>query len=287
MNKRIVLRCIPVLLAGLLVCPLMAQSAPQELTINVEIELSATGAKIYAFKHNASGDLVPGDRVWFNAEADVPSGGSLQLSLAGATKASMKNVGGRQYEGTLTIPELKNGRYDVVAQIIGQGVPAVKASASSAIMVNVPVVAKKPVVEKPVAIVPPADDNRDIMAICSAATQVVNGLPVRFDFDISTPNLYTASNLDRIAQEINAAFRSSSTVEMTIEGHADNQGDELYNNDLGRRRARNIRISLMKRGIDGDRIRIVSRGETAPLDAGSGAASLAKNRRVEFLLKCK
>lgn len=287
MNKRIVLRCIPVLLAGLLVCPLMAQNAPQELTINVEIELPATGAKIYAFKHNASGDLVPGDRVWFNVEADVPSGGSLQLSLAGATKVSMKSVGGRQYEGTLTIPELKNGPYDVVAQIIGQGVPAVKASASSTIMVNVPIVAKKPVVEKPVAIVPPAADNRDLMAICSAATQVVNGLPVRFDFDISTPNLYTASHLDRIAQEISAAFRSSSTVEMTIEGHADNQGDELYNNDLGRRRARNIRISLMKRGIDGDRIRIVSRGETAPLDTGSGAASRAKNRRVEFLLKCK
>jgi peptidoglycan-associated lipoprotein len=283
MNKRILLNCIPVVLAVMLVFPLMAQNAPQELTINVEIKLPAAAVKIYAFNHNASGDLRPGDRVRFYAEADVPPGGALQVNVVGTSeKVSLKNVGGKRYEGTLTVPELENGSYNVVAQVVGPGVRPVQVNASSSLRVNVP-----PPPPPPVTTAPPPTNGGDLLAICSSATQVVNGLPVRFDFDVSTPNLSTVSHLDRIAAEVKRAFGTSSTVEMTIEGHSDALGEKVYNDDLGRRRARNIRVSLMKRGIDGDRIRIVSRGEDAPLDTGSGEASRAKNRRVEFLLKCK
>ncbi len=284
MNKRMLLRCVPILLAGLLVFPSMALAAPQELTIQVEIEPPAPKAEILAFKHDASGVLSPGDRVRFDAEAVVPPGAVLQAIIDGTTHAyRLTNVGGNRYQGGAALPELKDGAYKVVAQIGGQGLAAVNATAPGAIQVKKPVIITDVEDTPP----PPTPGAADLAAICSSATNVINGLKVRFDFDVDSPNLSATSNLDRITREIRTTFDASPQVEMTIEGHCDELGEEYYNDDLGKRRAESIKRALMKRGLDGSRIRIVSRGENSPLAPGTDEASRAKNRRAEFLLKCK
>jgi len=68
-----------------------------------------------------------------------------------------------------------------------------------------------------------------------------------------------------------------------IEGHADERGSVDYNLSLGERRAQAVRDELLKRGIDGKRLRIVSYGEERPIALGHNEDAWAQNRRAEFV----
>lgn len=71
-----------------------------------------------------------------------------------------------------------------------------------------------------------------------------------------------------------------------LEGHCDRTGGADYNMELGDRRAREVKSTLIERGISPDRvIMVVSFGEQRPVDHGESHAALGKNRRVEFVLR--
>lgn len=71
-----------------------------------------------------------------------------------------------------------------------------------------------------------------------------------------------------------------------LEGHADQTGGADYNMELGDRRAREIKSTLIDRGIAADRIiMVVSFGEERPQAMGETHAALRQNRRVEFVLR--
>lgn len=67
-----------------------------------------------------------------------------------------------------------------------------------------------------------------------------------------------------------------------IEAHTDNQGDADFNLDLSRDRAYAVRSALKERGIDGDRLRALGYGGSAPLNSDNTADSRQTNRRVEI-----
>jgi peptidoglycan-associated lipoprotein len=69
-----------------------------------------------------------------------------------------------------------------------------------------------------------------------------------------------------------------------IEGHADEQGTREYNLALGARRANAVREYLVARGIDPNRLRVVSYGKERPLELCSDEACYAKNRRAVTVL---
>ena len=69
-----------------------------------------------------------------------------------------------------------------------------------------------------------------------------------------------------------------------ITGHTDNDGNELYNEDLGLKRANSAKVFLKKMGIK-NKIIISSKGETQPAAPNKTEADKQKNRRVNFLLK--
>lgn len=70
-----------------------------------------------------------------------------------------------------------------------------------------------------------------------------------------------------------------------IEGHCDERGDDLYNVQLGDRRARNIKSNMVQGGVDENRFSIViSMGEKEPKDASHTAAAWSTNRRVELVV---
>jgi len=79
-------------------------------------------------------------------------------------------------------------------------------------------------------------------------------------------------------------LRASSTVQLRIEGHADERGSDQYNDALGQRRAAQAKRYLTDNGIDGSRISIVSYGESRPAVMGSDESAWAKNRRAEFVV---
>lgn len=87
-----------------------------------------------------------------------------------------------------------------------------------------------------------------------------------------------------------AAFlkRSNDNADLRFEivGHTDPVGSVPFNLDLGRRRAEFIRQELIKRGVNGARLRLSSEGENRPLSIRPGEAEEtyhARLRRVELI----
>lgn len=77
-------------------------------------------------------------------------------------------------------------------------------------------------------------------------------------------------------------LRQRPDVRVEIQGHCDERGSNEYNFALGERRAKATRDYLVRLGIPGSRVEVVSFGEESPAAPGSGEAVWAKNRRAEF-----
>ena len=67
---------------------------------------------------------------------------------------------------------------------------------------------------------------------------------------------------------------------VTIEGHADEQGTREYNLALGARRANAAREYLVSMGVSADRIQTVSYGKERPAELCSAESCYAMNRRA-------
>ena len=67
---------------------------------------------------------------------------------------------------------------------------------------------------------------------------------------------------------------------ITIEGHADEQGTREYNLALGARRATAVREFFLAKGIEQDRLSIVTYGKERPLSVCSNEECWSKNRRA-------
>jgi len=69
-----------------------------------------------------------------------------------------------------------------------------------------------------------------------------------------------------------------------IEGHTDGHGKTDYNLGLSKRRAKAVRLYLMKHGIGADRLESEGFGSSRPIASNDGAEGRARNRRVEMLI---
>lgn len=67
---------------------------------------------------------------------------------------------------------------------------------------------------------------------------------------------------------------------VTIEGHADEQGTREYNLALGARRASAVQNYLVSRGIADNRIRTITFGKERPIEICSTEACWSQNRRA-------
>jgi outer membrane protein OmpA-like peptidoglycan-associated protein len=72
------------------------------------------------------------------------------------------------------------------------------------------------------------------------------------------------------------------TMEILIEGHTDNVGDEAALIDLSLQRAEAIRDYLIHKGISADRMQVAGRGATQALFRNTTESGREKNRRVEI-----
>jgi OmpA-OmpF porin, OOP family len=69
---------------------------------------------------------------------------------------------------------------------------------------------------------------------------------------------------------------------LEIQGHADQRADDNFNLKLTRDRANAVRVALIQRNVDTNRLRAVGYGRYCPLDPANTPAAWEKNRRVEF-----
>lgn len=100
---------------------------------------------------------------------------------------------------------------------------------------------------------------------------------------------YDNSELDEISREVLAA-NAAILVEhpeltITVEGHADRWGSDIYNLALGQRRAESVRSYLLNMGVLSSQLQVISFGEERPIANEGDRDAEAPNRRAEFLVK--
>jgi peptidoglycan-associated lipoprotein len=118
-----------------------------------------------------------------------------------------------------------------------------------------------------------------------AEAAITFNLPVHFEFDESTLRPEDQPVLDKFAQVVG---RHYSQALITVEGFADPAGDRQYNMWLGEQRAQAVREYLGQRGLEGNRIKVVSYGEAADRQVVPGAQGPGQegmeNRRVALVI---
>lgn len=79
--------------------------------------------------------------------------------------------------------------------------------------------------------------------------------------------------------------RSNYVESITIHGHTSKKGSVSYNEKLAKKRALEVKNTLVSQGVDEGLIKeLVSKGERLPLNEEVDAQAEAKNRRVEVLI---
>ncbi|MBL8446734.1 MAG: OmpA family protein [Zoogloeaceae bacterium] len=81
------------------------------------------------------------------------------------------------------------------------------------------------------------------------------------------------------------ALRQEPGASVTIEGHTDSLGREIYNQTLSIRRADTVVGYLLTRGIAYDHLGAAGKGETQPIADNATETGRARNRRVDILIK--
>lgn len=104
---------------------------------------------------------------------------------------------------------------------------------------------------------------------------------IYFDYDSFSLSSDARAVLDQNAEWL----LKHGDARITVEGHCDERGTGEYNMVLGSNRAKAVHDFLRGKGIDGERMTVMSYGEELPLDPRSTEEAYAKNRRVHFDLK--
>tara|TARA_B100000963_G_scaffold357083_1_gene378498 strand:+ start:685 stop:1161 length:477 start_codon:yes stop_codon:yes gene_type:complete len=106
---------------------------------------------------------------------------------------------------------------------------------------------------------------------------LASGVPDRVFFATNKSSLTTAARETLRKQA--TYLRKNKSLNVTIEGHADERGTREYNLALGERRANAARDYLMTYGISGKRISVISYGKEKPVNPASTPLAWSQNRR--------
>jgi outer membrane protein OmpA-like peptidoglycan-associated protein len=101
---------------------------------------------------------------------------------------------------------------------------------------------------------------------------------IYFETGSAKLKLISNSSLD----DLSVILKRNEAVNLTIEGHTDNVGDDNYNMTLSQQRTESVREYLITKGIAAERLTAIGYGETKPVADNANAKGKAKNRRVEL-----
>ncbi|NNM05395.1 MAG: OmpA family protein [Gemmatimonadetes bacterium] len=88
-----------------------------------------------------------------------------------------------------------------------------------------------------------------------------------------------------VLEEMLTTLSTHEDLEILIEGHTDDTGEDAHNLDLSERRAQSVVSYLTRNGIDPDRLDAVGMGETQPFADNSTPEGRKQNRRVVLRVK--
>ena len=117
----------------------------------------------------------------------------------------------------------------------------------------------------------------DVYTGTDTVEYLASGVPDRVFFATNESVLTTASRETLRKQA--TYLRKNKSLNVTIEGHADERGTREYNLALGERRANAAKDYLMTYGISGKRISTISYGKEKPVNPASTPLAWSQNRR--------
>jgi len=225
-----------------------------------EIEFSCSG--------NA-GNIEPGQLLRIMGDAKTTPD-QLKVVYSWSTNGGTVTGGGRSI--SIDTTGLPAGEYTVTGTAALASSPSTNQSCEVAFRVNAP---KPAVVDTPVPAAAPtaAEMKKD--------KEFHDNVPdALFDYDS-----YTIRPDAQEAVEHAAAYlMAHPTINVIIAGYSDERGSAEYNLALGEKRANAARDSLMRLGVPGQRLRIVSYGKETPVCSTQDETCYQQNRRAAFAL---
>jgi len=106
---------------------------------------------------------------------------------------------------------------------------------------------------------------------------IVNG--IKFDVNKATLKPESMGPINKIYK----LMKKKPDLRFSVEGHTDSDGDEEYNLELSKKRAKTVMDKLIQLGISADRLKYTGYGESKPIDTNATPEGKANNRRVEFV----
>ncbi|MEQ1864447.1 MAG: OmpA family protein [Micropepsaceae bacterium] len=88
----------------------------------------------------------------------------------------------------------------------------------------------------------------------------------------------------RVIMEAAAAAKQSGSASISVVGHADRSGSDVYNNALSQRRSNVVKDALTAQGIPAGAISVSAKGESDPLVPTADGVREPQNRRVNINL---
>jgi peptidoglycan-associated lipoprotein len=101
---------------------------------------------------------------------------------------------------------------------------------------------------------------------------------IRFPYDLAELTPEVRESLNRTADKLLAR----PGVKIVVDGHCDERGTDVYNMELGWKRAYAVRDYLKRMGIADERIYPASYGRARPAVVGNDEQAWSRNRRVEM-----
>ncbi len=102
---------------------------------------------------------------------------------------------------------------------------------------------------------------------------------ITFDFDSAR----IRPDSEPVLADLFEGLQAAPDASIVLVGHTSSEGAEAYNQALSERRAQSVVEDLVRRGIDGSRIRAVGKGEAEPIAPNDDESGRSLNRRVEVV----
>ena len=103
---------------------------------------------------------------------------------------------------------------------------------------------------------------------------------VLFAYDRADLNVAAKTNLDKL----NSILTQYPETNITIIGHTDSKGSEVYNQTLSVNRAGSVTTYAGEKGVNTSRLTAIGKGETDPIATNETEEGRSLNRRVEFVI---
>ena len=114
----------------------------------------------------------------------------------------------------------------------------------------------------------------------AVGSKIISLEGTNFEFDKAVITPAGQQKLDAAA----ATLAANPTVEVSVEGHTDSVGSDVYNQGLSERRAKAAVAYLVAKGVAPARMKAVGYGESKPAASNDTAAGRASNRRVDLVV---